>query len=53
MAIREFRAALAQHLSDSPDAAGLIRKHDKNLAEADFSCPGHSRHGCQMAIARF
>ena len=34
--LQEFRVALAKHLSDSPDAAGLIRKHDKNFTDADF-----------------
>lgn len=44
MAVQEFRAALAQHLSDSSDAAsGLIRRHDRNLSEADFICPSHSK----------
>ena len=41
--LQEFRAALAAHLCGSADAARLIRRHDKNLCAADFSCPGHSR----------
>ena len=40
---QEFKSALAAHLCGSADAARLIRRHDKNLSEADFSCPGHSR----------
>ena len=40
---QEFRAALAKHISGSPESAGLIRKHDKNLSEGDFSCPSHSK----------
>jgi hypothetical protein len=45
--MEQFRVALAGSLAegvgDAKRLSKLIRKHDKGLEEADFSCPGHAK----------